>query len=56
MGCLSEGLNENYFVVEIKKNVDYYLVKCFLEEYSSLEILDFAEPCLSEKHRNDLLK
>jgi hypothetical protein len=56
MNCLSEGLNEKYFVVEINKDVDYSLVKRFLEEYSNLEILDFAEPCLSKKHSDDLLK
>jgi hypothetical protein len=56
MDCLSEGLNEKFFAVEIKKDVDYSVVKCFLNEFSELEILDFAEPCLSKKHSDDLLK
>jgi hypothetical protein len=56
MDCLSEGLNEKFFAVEIKKNVDYSVVKHFLNESSELEILDFAEPCLSKKHSDDLLK
>lgn len=56
MNCRSEGFNEKYFVVEIKKNVDYAVVKHFLNEYSELEVLDFAEPCLSKKHSDDLLK
>lgn len=56
MDCDSEGLNEKFFVVEIKKKVDYAAVKLFLEEYSNLEIIDFAEPCLSKKHSDDLLK
>jgi hypothetical protein len=56
MNCLSEGLNEKYFAVEIKKDVDYSIVKHFLNESSELEILDFAEPCLSKKHSVDLLK
>lgn len=56
MNCQSEGFNEKYFVVEIKKNVDYAVVKHFLNEYSELEVLDFAEPCLSKKHSDDLLK
>ncbi|PVX47705.1 uncharacterized protein DUF4265 [Flavobacterium sp. 103] len=56
MNCLSEGLNEKYFVVEIKEDIDYSVVKHFLNEYLELEILDFAEPCLSKKHSDDLLK
>lgn len=56
MNCLSEGFNEKYFVVEIKKEVDYSVIKQFLNEYSELGIIDFAEPCLSNKHNNDLLK
>jgi len=56
MDCLSEGLNEKYFAVEIKKDVDYSIVKHFLNEYFELGMLDFAEPCLSKKHSDDLLK
>jgi hypothetical protein len=56
MDCLSEGFNEKYFVVEIKKDVNFSLVKHFLNEYFELGILDFAEPCLSKKHSDDLLK
>nr|WP_315154333.1 DUF4265 domain-containing protein [uncultured Flavobacterium sp.] len=56
MNCLSEGSNEKYFAVEIKKDVDYSVVKQFLNEYFELDILDFAEPCLSKKHSDDLLK
>lgn len=56
MNCVSEVLNEKYFVAEIKKNIDYSLIKQFLNEYSELGLLDFAEPCLSKKHCDDLLK
>lgn len=56
MDCLSEGLNEKYFVVEVKKDVDYSIVKRFLNEYFELGLFDFAEPCLSKKHSDDLLK
>lgn len=45
-----------HFAVEIKKDVDYLKVKQFLNEYFELDILDFAEPCLSKKHSDDLLK
>lgn len=54
--CLSEGLNKKCFSVEIKKNIDYSIVKALLNEYLNIDIADFAEPCLSEKHKNDLLK
>ncbi|MEO8239373.1 MAG: DUF4265 domain-containing protein [Flavobacterium sp.] len=56
INCLSEGLNETLFAVEVVKDVDYYIVKSLLNEYESQEIIEFAEPCLSEKHRADLLK
>lgn len=56
INCLSEGLNETLFAVEVRKDVDYAIVKSLLSEYESQEIIEFAEPCLSEKHRTDLLK
>ena len=52
--CLSEGLNEKYFCVEITKNIDYSVIKILLDEYKNSAIIDYAEPCLSEKHRKDL--
>jgi hypothetical protein len=56
VNCLSEGLNETLFAVEVVKDVDYSVVKSILNEYAELSVIDFAEPCLSEKHRADLLK
>ena len=56
INCVSEGLNETFFAAEIAKDVDYSLVRNLLSEYESKEIIEFAEPCLSEKHRTDLLK
>jgi Domain of unknown function (DUF4265) len=56
INCISEGLNDTFFAVEIPKNVDYSIVKSILNEYESHSIIEFAEPCLSEKHRTDLLK
>ncbi len=52
--CLSEGLNEKYFSIEITKSIDYSVIKILLDEYKNSDIIDYAEPCLSEKHRNDL--
>ncbi|MGO4773045.1 DUF4265 domain-containing protein [Flavobacterium sp. W22_SRS_FK3] len=56
VNCESEGLNETLFAVEITPKVDYSVVKSILNEYAELSVIDFAEPCLSEKHRTDLLK
>lgn len=54
--CVSEGLNETLFAVEVPKDVDYTIVNNLLSQYELQEIIEFAEPCLSEKHRTDLLK
>jgi len=56
INCASEALNETFFAVEIIKDVDYSLVKSLLSEYESLSIIEFTEPCLSEKHKTDLIK
>ncbi|SFD91277.1 DUF4265 domain-containing protein [Flavobacterium phragmitis] len=56
INCLSEELNETFFAVEIVKDVDYALVRSVLNEYEAQEVIEYAEPCLSEKHRTDLLK
>ena len=56
VNCESEGMNETLFAVEITPEVDYSVVKSILNEYVELSVIDFAEPCLSEKHRADLLK
>ncbi|KFF04609.1 DUF4265 domain-containing protein [Flavobacterium reichenbachii] len=56
INCESEGLNETLFAVEVVREIDYAIVKSLLLEYETQSIIDFAEPCLSEKHRADLLK
>ncbi|SNR92554.1 DUF4265 domain-containing protein [Flavobacterium sp. ov086] len=56
INCLSEALNDTFLAAEIAKEVDYSIVKSLLNEYESNSVIEFAEPCLSEKHRTDLLK
>ncbi|WP_264537668.1 DUF4265 domain-containing protein [Flavobacterium sp. N1736] len=56
INCISEGLNETFLAVEILKEVDYAIVKNLLDEYETHSVIEYAEPCLSEKHRTDLLK
>jgi len=56
INCISEVLNDTFFAVEIMRNTDYSIVKSILNEYESQGVIEFAEPCLSEKHSTDLLK
>jgi len=56
INCLSEILNETLFAVEVVRDVDYSLVRSVLNEYEAQEVIQYAEPCLSDKHRTDLLK
>jgi len=56
INCVSEALNDTFLAAEIIKNIDYSIVKSLLDEYESLAVIEYAEPCISEKHRTDLLK
>lgn len=54
LNCISEGLNDSYFSMEILKNINYSEIKKILAEYEAVGILEYSEPCLSEKHQTDL--
>jgi hypothetical protein len=54
--CDSELLNDIYFSMEILKSVDYRLIKELLDDYEIQGTINYAEPCLSKKHREDLQK
>lgn len=54
MGCTSEGLNEGYFSMEIPGSSEYSTIKEKLDGYEEKGIFEYAEPCLSEKHRNEI--
>jgi hypothetical protein len=56
INCESEGMNDTLFAAEIPLKVDYSEAQSILNEYAELGVIDFAEPCLSDKHRADLLK
>ncbi|SEO26145.1 protein of unknown function [Flavobacterium sp. CF108] len=56
INCLSEGLNDSFLSVEVVRDVDYSIVRSVLNEYESQEIIQYGEPCLSDKHRADLIK
>src|SRR6478735_4362855 len=51
MGCVSEGLNDGYFVIEIPFDKNYTLIRQKLIELEDKEIIGYAEPCLSDKHK-----
>lgn len=50
LGCESEALNENYFVIQVPYDLHYYPIKQKLDELEKKGILSYAEPCISEKH------
>ncbi|OYU96572.1 MAG: hypothetical protein CFE21_09320 [Bacteroidetes bacterium B1(2017)] len=50
LGCVSEKVNEGYFVMEIPSTIDYKNIKEKLDELESQEIIAYAEPCLAEGH------
>lgn len=54
LDCKSEGLSDSYFSMEILKDVNYSQIQKILAEYEDDGILEYAEPCLSEKHKTDL--
>ena len=54
LDCKSEGLNDSYFSMEILKDLNYSQIQKILGKYENDGILEYAEPCLSEKHKTDL--
>jgi hypothetical protein len=46
----SEKLGDKYFVINVPADIDYKPIKEKLKELQKKEILDYAEPCLSENH------
>jgi hypothetical protein len=55
LGCQSEGLNENYFTIEIPKSINYEFIKNELDKLEEYGKISYSESCLSDKHKNDLL-
>ncbi|ANQ51736.2 DUF4265 domain-containing protein [Flammeovirga sp. MY04] len=51
--CESEGLGDHYFSMEILASSNFLKIKERLDEYEDQGILEYAAPCLSDKHRND---
>ncbi|MBD3581548.1 DUF4265 domain-containing protein [Flavobacterium selenitireducens] len=53
MGCENEGIQDNYFVMEVPFEVEYKEIFGKLSELESAGIISFAEPVISEKHNSE---
>lgn len=54
LGCESEGVNDNFFVVEIPESINYLTIKENLDSKEKDELISYAEPVLSVKHQDDI--
>lgn len=52
--CVSEKLNEQYFAMEVVESIDYLTIRNELDTLKMESTIDYAEPCLSDKHKKDL--
>lgn len=51
MRCVSEKVNDDFFVLDIPDDVDYKQVKAELDRLEAEEKIEYAEPSLSDVHR-----
>lgn len=51
LSCVSEKVNDSFFVMDIPENVNYETIKTELDKLEAAEIIEYAEPSLSEQHR-----
>jgi hypothetical protein len=51
MHCVSEQVNEDFFVLDVPEDVDYTQVKAELDRLEAEEKIEYAEPSLSDVHR-----
>jgi hypothetical protein len=51
LGCVSVEVNEDFFVMEVPANTNYAVVKEKLDELEQQEEIEYAEPSLSDIHR-----
>jgi hypothetical protein len=54
--CKVEIVDENFFSMQVPATKNYAVINKVLENYVQKQILGYAEPCLSKKHRKDLKK
>ncbi len=53
LGCESEKAKEGYFSMEIPEKLNYRPIKKELDRMENAEIIGYAEPTISEKHRKE---
>lgn len=51
LGCVSVEVNEDFFVMEVPLTVNYAVVKELLDDLEDAEEIEYAEPSLSDVHR-----
>jgi hypothetical protein len=51
LGCISEGLNERYFAMEVPADTNFQAIKLKLDELKDNNTIDYAESCLSGIHQ-----
>ena len=51
LGCVSVEVNEDFFVLEVPLNINYAVVKELLDDLETAEEIEYAEPSLSDVHR-----
>ena len=54
LGCVSEKVNAGYFSMEIPYSLNYKPINDRLQNLESDKILEYSEPCLSDKHKKDI--
>ena len=54
LDCLSERVNNAYFSMEVLARNNYLPIKQKLTELSDKGIIGYAEPCLSDNHREQI--
>ena len=54
LGCLSERVNDGYFSMEVLADKDYGPIKQKLTELEEKGIIEYGEPCLAHKHREQI--
>ena len=55
LNCLSERLNDRYLSMEILAATNYLKIKNRLDYHSERGMIEYAEPCLSEKHKKEII-
>jgi Domain of unknown function (DUF4265) len=51
LGCVSVEVNEDFFVLEVPLNINYAVVKELLDDLEDAAEIEYAEPSLSDVHR-----